>query len=267
MSVDDEVFKALGDPSRRALLDRLNQDNGRTLRELCDGLDMARQSVSKHLAILEAANLVTTVRRGREKLHYLNAAPIGDIADRWISRYDRPRADALAGLKQALEATPMSRPEFVYTSYVRTTPEQLWRGLTDPEFTQRYWGVALESAWTTGARVTHVLAKDGTVIDDPEQVVLAAEPFTRLSYTWHTFTAAWAAAYDIDEPVRAAFAAEPRSRVTFTIEDLGDHCRLTVVHDGFGEDSAVLAAVRGGWPQIIAGLKTLLETGSPLTAV
>jgi DNA-binding transcriptional ArsR family regulator len=101
----DEVFKALADDSRRMLLDRLNERNGQTLTELCAGLDMARQSVSKHLAVLEAANLVTTVRRGREKLHYLNPEPINAIADRWISRYDRGRVAALADLKTALEQT------------------------------------------------------------------------------------------------------------------------------------------------------------------
>src|SRR6478736_4021638 len=127
----DDAFKALGDPSRRVLLDSLNERNGQTLRELCSRLAMARQSVSKHLAVLEAANLVTTVRRGREKLHYLNAAPIGDIADRWISHYDRARVDALADLKRALEGTTMQKPEFVYTTYIRTTPELLWRALTE----------------------------------------------------------------------------------------------------------------------------------------
>src|SRR4051794_37953003 len=86
----DDVFRALADPSRRRLLDSLNGRNGQTLRELCAGLDMARQSVSKHLAVLEAAGLITTVRRGREKLHYLNAAPINEIGERWITRYDRP---------------------------------------------------------------------------------------------------------------------------------------------------------------------------------
>jgi len=135
----DDVFRALSDPSRRRLLDSLNQRNGQTLRELCAGLDMARQSVSKHLAILEDANLVTTVRRGREKFHFLNAAPINDIAERWINRYDQPRVDALSDLKKALEDTTMDKPEFVYTTYIRTTPEQLWRGLTDPAFTRRYW--------------------------------------------------------------------------------------------------------------------------------
>ena len=85
----DATFRALADPSRRRLLDRLNERNGQTLRELCAGLDMARQSVTKHLAVLEEAGLITTIRRGREKLHHLNAAPINDIADRWIHRYDQ----------------------------------------------------------------------------------------------------------------------------------------------------------------------------------
>src|SRR3954452_19823659 len=135
----DDVFRALADPSRRSLLDSLNRHNGQTLRELCAGLDMARQSVSKHIAVLEAANLVTTVRRGREKLHYLNAEPINAIADRWINRYDRPRAEALADLKTALEQ-PMTSNEFVYVTYIKTTPEQLWQALTAAEFTRRYWG-------------------------------------------------------------------------------------------------------------------------------
>src|ERR671911_485325 len=121
----DEVFKALADASRRRLLDSLNARNGQSLRELCAGLDMARQSVSKHLAVLEAANLVTTVWRGREKLHYLNAAPINAIAERWITRYEQERVHALADLKKALEDTPMDKPTFVYTTYIRTTPERL----------------------------------------------------------------------------------------------------------------------------------------------
>src|ERR1700750_1556235 len=93
---NDDVFRALADPSRRQLLDALNASNGQTLRELCAGMDMARQSVSKHLGVLEAANLVTTVRRGREKLHYLNPAPINDISERWIDRYEQQRVEALA---------------------------------------------------------------------------------------------------------------------------------------------------------------------------
>jgi len=121
----DEVFRALADPSRRRLLDSVNARSGQNLRELWAGLDMARQSVSQHLAVLEAANLVVAVRRGREKLHYLSPAPINDIADRWISRYDQERVRALSDLKRALEDTPMSTPEFVYTTYIHTTPERL----------------------------------------------------------------------------------------------------------------------------------------------
>ena len=147
----EDVFRALADPGRRRLLDSLNRRNGQSLRELCAELDMVRQSVSKHLAVLEAANLVTTLRRGREKLHFLNAAPINDIAERWIDQYDQERVRALADLKRALEDTSMDKPTFVYTTYINTTPEMLWRGLTDPAFTQRYWGVAYESDWKTGS--------------------------------------------------------------------------------------------------------------------
>ena len=262
----DEVFRALSDPSRRRLLDSLNGRNGQTLRELCAGLDMARQSVSKHLAILEDANLVTTVRRGREKLHYLNAAPISEIAERWISRYDQQRVNALSDLKQALEGTAVDKPEFVYTTYIRTTPEQLWRGLTDPAFTRRYWGLALESEWKAGSTVTVQLDRGHVTVADPAQVVLESDPYRRLSYTWHTFTPGWAAAYDIGEEHRAKFAAEPRSTVTFEIEPMGDYVRLTVVHDGFEPGSAVLAGVSQGWPMLMSSLKSLLETGDVLAA-
>jgi len=258
----DLVFKALADPSRRQLLDSLNARNGQTLRELCAGLDMARQSVSKHLAVLETAGLVTTVRRGREKLHYLNAAPVNAIAERWISRYDRERVRALADLKTALEQTPMSRPEFVYTTYINTTPERLWQALTDPAFTRRYWGTALESDWSVGSPVAW--DADGVRIAHPEQVVLESEPYRRLSYTWHTFDTEWARAYGFDEETRAAYAAEPRSKVTFVIEPAGPVVKLTVVHDGFEPGSRVVEAISTGWPAILSNLKTLLETGEIL---
>src|SRR5437879_13750374 len=111
----DDVFKALADPSRRRLLDSLNGHNGQTLRELCSGLEMARQSVSKHLAVLEAANLVSAVRRGREKFHYLNSAPIHEIAERWMNRYEHARVDVLRDLKRAVDAPTQDGPTFVYT--------------------------------------------------------------------------------------------------------------------------------------------------------
>jgi uncharacterized protein YndB with AHSA1/START domain/DNA-binding transcriptional ArsR family regulator len=259
----DDVFRALADPSRRLLLDSLNRRGGQSLRELCAGLDMARQSVSKHLAVLEAANLVTTVWRGREKLHYLNAAPISDIAERWISRYEQ-RVHALADLKRTLEDIPMGKPEFVYTTYINTTPERLWQGLTDPAFTQRYWGTTLRSDWAPGATMTW--EHQGVTITDPAQVVLEHEPYRRLSYTWHTFTPAWAEACGFDDELLATLAGERRSKVTFEIEPLGQQVKLTDVHDGFDPGSTVMELVSQGWPQLLSDLKTLLETGELLPA-
>ncbi|MGW4791692.1 ArsR/SmtB family transcription factor [Nonomuraea sp. NPDC004297] len=259
----DEVFKALADPSRRRLLDSLNARNGQTLRELCGGLEMARQSVSKHLAVLEEANLVTTVRRGREKLHYLNAVPINAIAERWIDRYDRRRADALADLKTALEDDPMRNdPDFVYTTYIRTTPDRLWQALTDPAWTERYWGVALESDWTVGSPVTWQY--QGVTMRDPEQVVLESEPGRRLAFTWHSFTPEFTELVGLSGDERARYLAEPRSAVSFDIEQQGQTVKLTVTHGGFGPGSAVREGVSQGWPQILSGLKTLLETGERL---
>jgi uncharacterized protein YndB with AHSA1/START domain/DNA-binding transcriptional ArsR family regulator len=256
----DEVFKALADPSRRRLLDSLNIKAGQTLTELCAGMDMARQSVSKHLLVLEAANLVTTIWRGREKLHYLNAAPISEISDRWINLYHRRRVSALAGLKRALEDRSMGRPEFVYVTYIRTSPDRLWLALTDPSFTARYWGRTYETDWKKDSpyRMTQL----GVLVDDPEQVILEADPPRRLSYAWNAFTADLARALGWSDEYGARVAAEPRSRVTFEIEPETDGTvRLTVVHDGFEDGSAMLESVTGGWPRVLANLKTLLETG------
>ena len=231
------MFKALADPQRRLLLDRLNARNGQTLRELCAGLDTTRQAVSKHLAVLEAANLVTTVRRGREKWHYLNPAPITEIADRWIRRYDRARAHALADLKNALEDT-VARPTFVHTSFIRTTPERLWAALTEPAFTRRYWQTHFETDWAPG--LADDLARAAAPRSPtPARSCWRADPPRRLSYTWHTFTPEWAAAVGVDEELRATIAAERRSRVSFDLEPDGPLVKLTVVHDDFDEGSTV----------------------------
>ncbi len=265
--MDDEVFRALADPSRRDLLDRLNQRNGQTLRELCTGRDMARQSVSKHLGILEAAGLVTTTWRGREKLHFLNAAPINAIADRWISRYDRERARALADLTTALEAKTMTKtaaPSFVYVTYIATTAERLWEALTTPEFTVRYWaGVRLESDWKPGSLVRWVFP-NGVVVDEPEQVVLESEPGRRLVYRFHGFPPEYIRARDWSPEFARRISAEPFSTVTFDIEQLQEKVRLTVTHDGFLPDSEAIKLISRGWPSVLSGLKTLLETGRPL---
>jgi DNA-binding transcriptional ArsR family regulator/uncharacterized protein YndB with AHSA1/START domain len=262
----DDIFRALADPSRRRLLDSLNARSGQSLRELCVDMQMARQSVSKHLAVLEAAGLVTTAWRGRVKLHYLNPAPINEIAERWINQYDRDRVRALSDLKRALEEQPMDKPSFVYTSYIRTTPERLWQALTDPAFTERYWGVAFESDWDAGSTVT--LRQWGLTISDAEQVVLESDPYRRLSYTWHTFTPEWREIarerVGFTEEFLDRIAAERRSKATFEIENLGELVKLTVIHDDFEPDSEVLETISHGWPHILSNLKTLLETDETL---
>ncbi|MBO0709534.1 MAG: metalloregulator ArsR/SmtB family transcription factor [Candidatus Dormibacteraeota bacterium] len=257
----DDVFRALADTSRRDLLDRLNARNGQTLRELTAGLPMSRQSVSKHLAVLEEANLVTTVWRGREKLHYLNAEPIEALGRRWISRYHAARVRALADLKSALEENAVTNPEFIYTTYIKTTPERLWRALTEPAFTKQYWGTELLSDWKVGSPVTWIYA--GVRVEDPEQVVLEADPPRRLAYTWQTITPEFANAVGFPEEYQRKVSAEPRSHVAFELEPVdGGFTRLRVVHDGFPEDSEVLKSVSEGWPMILSGLKTFLETGA-----
>jgi uncharacterized protein YndB with AHSA1/START domain/DNA-binding transcriptional ArsR family regulator len=257
-----DVFKALADPSRRHLLDRLNARNGQSLRELSEGLEMARQSVSKHLAVLEAANLVTTIRHGREKLHYLNASPINEIAERWINRYDQQRVRALSDLKRALEETPMEKPDFVYTTYIRTTPERLWQALTEPSFTRRWWQTTFETDWSVGSPMTW--DNNGIIVADPEQIVLESDPYRRLVYTWHTFTPEFSER--MDDELLAKLSSERRSRVAFNIEAVGEMAKLTVVHDDFEPGSTAVTMVRNGWPIFLSSLKTLLETGEPLAS-
>ncbi|MFD7155372.1 ArsR/SmtB family transcription factor [Kribbella sp. NPDC059898] len=252
--MDDEVFRALADPSRRRLLDLLNVRNGQTLRELCAELDMARQSVSKHLAVLESANLITTVWRGREKLHHLNAEPINAIADRWIHQYDRRRAQLLADLKTSLE-TPVS--DFVYTTYIRTTPERLWQALTDPAFTEQYWQLRHETDWKVGSEM--IWHAGGVTIAGPGQVVVENTPYTRLSYTWHHITREWADSVGFSDEVYEAISREPLSTAVFELEPVDDQVKLTVVHTGFEAGSTARTMVQDGWPRLIADLKSLLE--------
>lgn len=259
MTQTDEVFKALADPSRRLLLDSLNACNGQSLRDLCAELSMARQSVSKHLAVLEAANLITTVWRGREKLHYLNAEPINAIADRWINQYDRARVQTLADLKIALESEPMSNsPAFVYTTYIRTTPERLWQAITDPAFSNRYMGHALVSDFKKGS--SYVWSDcTGLEIEDSEQVILESEPYRRLAFTFHTFVPELMTLGLAEDVVKKA-ASERRSKVSFDIEPADDsQVKLTVIHDDFPPESTVRELISGGWPWKLANLKSELE--------
>ncbi len=252
-----DVFRALADPVRRELLDRLRDRNGRTLQDLCDGLGIARQSVSKHLAVLEAAGLVTARRVGRERHHHLNAAAINDVACRWLDSYDRHRAEALDDLKHALENHTMANTVFSYTTYIHADAQQVWVGLTDPAFTKRYWGVELVSDWRKGSSL--VWCEGGATISDPGRVVLEADRPNRLAYMWHTFSDEWAATHGFDHELAKRLAAEPRSHVLFEIEPVeAGLVKLTLTHT-FGAAGTLREMCSQGWPRLLAELKTLLE--------
>jgi uncharacterized protein YndB with AHSA1/START domain len=160
---------------------------------------------------------------------------------------------------------------FTHTTYIHATPEQVWRGLTDPEYTQRYWqhqragAKTFRSDWKKGSTYDLAHREVGLVVSDPEQVILESDPPHRLAYAWHTFTPEWAAVVGMDEGTADVWRAERRSKVAFDIEDAGQGVvTLTVVHDDFDPGSEVLRAVSSGWPAVLSSLKTLLETGSGL---
>ncbi|GAB3980462.1 SRPBCC domain-containing protein [Actinoallomurus acanthiterrae] len=247
----DSVFKALADPTRRLLLDRLREQNGQTLRELCERLNMARQSATQHLDILERANLVTVVRRGRERLHYLNPAPIHEIEERWISEFDKPRLQVISAIKNqaeeyAMTDAPTTVPTYVYVTYIRASAEQVWKALTDADLTARYWGHANVSDWQPGSSWEHRRV-DGSGAVDVVGRVLESEPPTRLVITFED---------SLD-------AEREPSVVTFLVEPHQDIVRLTVTHEKL-PNLEMLGGISQGWPAVLANLKSLLETGDVL---
>jgi uncharacterized protein YndB with AHSA1/START domain len=244
----DAVFKALADPTRRRLLDQLFKKDGQTLGALERRLPMTRFGVMKHLRVLEKARLVVTRRSGREKLHFLNAVPIRLIHDRWVSKYAEPWTAALSELKRNLEKSNLEKTmEKVFEIYIKTSPERLWEAITDPEMRRKYnFGAVVTSSWTPGSRYQGV--GGGTPILEGEN--LEVDPPRRLV---QSFNALWG------EDVKR----EGTSRVTWEIEPVGDSCRLTVTHSQLREGAN--PQLYGGWPMILSGLKTLLETGELLT--
>ncbi|HYV14527.1 MAG TPA: SRPBCC domain-containing protein [Conexibacter sp.] len=242
----DAVFRALADPTRRSLLDELFEQDGQTLSALEQRLPMTRFGVMKHLKVLEEAGLVVAKRRGREKLHFLNPVPIRLVHDRWVSKYAEPWAAGLSALKHDLEEDVMEK---VFEIYIKTTPERLWEAITDGEQRQKYsFGVGVSSDWTPGSRYEAAHAAAGVAISEGEN--LEVEPPRRLV---QSFNALWS------EDVKR----EGTSRVTWEIEPVGDSCRLTVTHDQLRDGAN--GELYGGWPMILSGLKTLLETGELLT--
>jgi len=233
----------------RALLDRLFRKDAQSLSALARRSTLTRFGVMKHLRVLEQAGLVTTRRRGREKLHFLNPVPIRRIHDRWIDKYTERWAAALTSLKEELEATM----EKVFEIYIKTTPEWLWQAITDPELRRKYtFGVGVYTDWKPGSPYQAETGPETIAPNMPisEGTILEIDPPRRLV---QSFNALWS------DDVKH----EGTSRVTWEIEPVGDSCRLTVIHDHLREGAN--AELYGGWPMVLSGLKTLLETGELLT--
>jgi uncharacterized protein YndB with AHSA1/START domain len=239
----DDVFRALADPTRRELLDELFRTDGQTLSALTAHFEMSRFGVAKHLQVLEEAGLVVARKRGREKLHFLNPVPIRLVHDRWVSKYAEPWAAALSDLKSELE-TPMEK---VFEIYIKTTPERLWEAITDADIRPHYqFGNRIVSDLTPGSR--YELRNGDFLVAEGEN--LEVDPPRRLVQTFH---ATWS-----DEIKDAG-----TSRITWEITPVGDSCQLTVTHDELPADAS--PELSGGWPMILSGLKTWLETGEDLT--
>jgi len=242
----DKIFRALADPTRRSLLDELYRQDGQTLSALGQRLPMTRFGVMKHLKVLEEAGLVVARRRGREKHHFLNPVPIRLVHDRWVSKYAEPWAATLSDIKRTIEEDTMEK---VFEIYIKATPERVWEAITNPDLRARYsFGVRVSSDWTEGSRYEGASSGAPQLLIEGENVEV--DPPHRLV---QTYTALW------NDEVKG----EGPSRVTWEIEQIQDSCRLTVLHDQLHENAN--AELYGGWPMILSGLKTLLETGESLT--
>jgi len=250
----DEVFRALNDPSRRLLLDRLFDLDGQTLGQLCEHLpEMTRFGVMNHLNILENAGLITTRKAGRNKHHYLNPVPIRLVHDRWISKYTEPVVGAMAGLKTHLEGgdPTMTTPDHVYQVYINCTPEAAWQAIVDGDVTvQYYYGTRVESDWAPGSPVRYTYP-DGTVAADGE--IISIDEGKRLEITFHP---RW-------DPV---LEAEGPTRMVWAVDDVDGLTRLAVEIYDMDPGSKTYSEFTGGISYIVSGLKTLLETGAPLGA-
>jgi DNA-binding transcriptional ArsR family regulator len=241
----DDVFRAIADPTRRELLDELFRSDGQTLGQLEARFDMTRQNVMKHLKVLEDAHLVVTRRRGREKLHFLNPVPIRLVHDRWVGKYAEPWVATLSELKSDMENTM----DKVYEIYIKTTPDKLWHAITDEEVRAKYqFGARVKSSFEKGASF-EMTTPDGIPLGEGE--IVETDPPRRLV---QTMRALWG------DDVKA----EGFSRITWEIEPVGnDSCLLKLTHDQLRDGAN--DQLFGGWPMILSGLKTWLESGELLT--
>ena len=244
----DAVFKALADPARRTLLDALREKDGQSLQELTELLDMTRFGVMKHLSVLEDAELVIPLKKGRFKYHYLNVVPLQQTIDRWIEPMRaKPAARAVLNLKSTLERTKdMTKPDFVMQTFIRCTQDALWEALTDPQSMAAYHFMCdiVEGSSEEGGKLNWVFPDGNKMLSQSYTKVV---PKTRIEATF--------------EPHFFGPDA-PASSMAFIIEAQGEACKLTIEHYEIPEGQDGVAE---GWARLAASLKSWLETGSGLT--
>lgn len=240
----DAIFKALNDPARRTILDSLRTQDGQTLTELEEQLDMTRFGVMKHLRVLEDANLIIPRKSGRFKHHYLNALPLQEVIDRWVEPLlARPAARAMIDLKTQLETPDMTKPDFMMSTFIKCTQDALWDALTDPETGQNYHFMADRIA-RDGNTLTYYVGGENVMLICTETQTI---PKTRIE---STFEPKWNGP---DVPMAA-------SRFVYLIDPQGPLCKLTLEHYDI---PAGQEGVADGWQRMLSGLKTYLETGEP----
>lgn len=239
----DAIFKALNDPARRALLDSLRAQDGQTLTELEEQLDMTRFGVMKHLKVLEDAHLIVTRKKGRFKYHYLNALPLQEMIDRWVHPFLQPQAAALADLKAQLEEKHMSKPDFIMSTFINCTQDALWEALTRGDVIAQY-HFACQAARGDMEKpedeVAYLLPHGEPMLTNR---VIEITPKTRIEMM---FLPSWG-------------GDDTASRCVYLVEPTASGMKLTVEHydvpegqDGIGD----------GWTRFLSGIKTFLETGT-----
>lgn len=255
--MEDAVFRAIDDGGRRRLLDALFERDGQSLVELCDVLpEMTRHGVMNHLRVLADAGLVTSTKVGRQRFHYLNPVPIRLISDRWISKYADVRVDALVGLRARTEkgSSPMesNQPVHVYEAYIRASVDDVWQAIVDPDRTVQYfYGTRVQSDWKVGGSMNYTNADGDELVS--EGTLIAIDPPHRIEFT---FTALWDPELTAEGPCREVWA----------LADVNGMTRLTIELYDVTEDSKTYTDFVQGFPYIVSGMKSLLETGQPLPA-
>jgi uncharacterized protein YndB with AHSA1/START domain len=244
------VFRALADPNRRVLLDRLFERDGQTLGELCTALpDMTRFGVMKHLGILEVAGLISTRRQGREKRHFLDPVPIRLVHDRWTGKFAASIVGSMTALKRHLEES-METVDHVYSVYIKAPPERVWRAIVDGDETVRYYyGTRVASTWEVGAPLAYTYG-DGSVAADGS--ILEIDPGRRVVMSFHP---RWDLELEAEGPVRMTWSVEPAEADGLT--------KLTVT-SALVPGSQTEGQFSGGVVYIVSGLKTALETGAAM---